>query len=134
MKILLDTHILLWVLTNDSKLTKKARDVICDSHNDIRYSIISPWEVEIKHLAHPGDFLLSAADLIQYCEQSGFTEVAIKDAHIMALSQLKRDDNIKSHKDPFDRILICQTLVDNMMLVTHDTLIAGYNLPCVMLV
>ena len=55
MKVLLDTHILLWTLSNYVKLSAKARNIIENEHNDIYYSLISVWEVEVKHLLHPDD-------------------------------------------------------------------------------
>ncbi len=72
MKILLDTHILLWTLSNDVKLPDKARKLIENEDNEIYYSIASLWEVEIKHLAHPDVMSVSAKEVAKYCEESGF--------------------------------------------------------------
>ena len=95
MKILLDTHILLWVLSNDAKLSEKARKLVENEENEIYYSIVSLWEVELKRLAHP---------------------------------------EAMPHKDPFDRMLICQATTENMLFVTHDSLIPGYCEPCILAV
>jgi len=134
MKILLDTHILLWVLSNDVRLPEKARKLIENEENEIYYSIISLWEVEIKHLLHPDAMTISAEELTQYCEQSGFQKLLIRERHIYALEGLKREEDAPPHKDPFDRMLICQAVTENMIFVTHDSLIPGYNEPCILAV
>ena len=71
MKVLLDTHILLWALSNDLRLPEKARKLIENENNEIYYSIISLWEVEIKHLTHPDAMSVSAEQIAEYCVQSG---------------------------------------------------------------
>ena len=72
MKLLLDTHILLWTLLGDDRLSKPARDAIADEGNDVYYSIVSPWEVEIKRMAHPDEMDLTAEELVKYARESGF--------------------------------------------------------------
>jgi len=134
MKILLDTHVLLWALSNDARLPDKARKLIENEENEIYYSIVSPWEIEIKHLLHPTAMTISAEELTEYCEQSGFQKVLIREKHIYALAGLKREEGMPPHKDPFDRMLICQAATENMIFVTHDSLIPGYNEPCIMAV
>ena len=134
MKILLDTHILLWALSNDTRLSVKARKLIESEENEIFYSIISLWEVEIKHLLHPDVLTVSAEELAEYCGQSGFQTVMIREKHIDPLAGLKWEEDAPQHKDPFDRLLICQASVENMLFVTHDSLILGYDEPCVLVV
>lgn len=134
MKILLDTHILLWAISNDARLPEKARKLILNEDNEIYYSMVSLWEVEIKHLAHPDVLTISAEELAEYCGQSGFQELQIHETHIFAMSGLKREEGTPPHKDPFDRMLICQAIVENMIFVTHDSLIPGYNEPCIVAV
>lgn len=134
MRILLDTHILLWALSNDDKLPEKARELIIDEENEIYYSIISLWEVEIKHLAHPDIMPVSAEEISGYCKQSGYNQIIIKENHIFNMRKLKRKKNALPHKDPFDRILICQADVENMVFITHDSLLPDYNKPCILFV
>lgn len=134
MNILLDTHILLWTLSNDERLPNKARKLIENENNEIYYSIISLWEVEIKHLTHPDAMPVSARQLTEYCVQSGFRKISIKESHIYAIADLKREKDAPPHKDPFDRILICQASTENMIFVTHDSLIGGYSEPCILTV
>ena len=131
MKILLDTHILLWAISNDARLSGKARKLIENEENDIYYSIISLWEVELKRLAHPEMMPISAESLSGYCEQSGIQRIMIREKHIYALADLKREENAPLHKDPFDRLLICQASTENMLFVTHDSLIPYYIDPCI---
>ena len=134
MKILLDTHILLWVLSNDAKLSEKARNLVENEENEIYYSIVSLWEVELKRLAHPEAMPVCAKELAEYCEQSGFQRILVMEKHIYALAGLKREENALPHKDPFDRMLICQAATENMLFVTHDSLIPGYCEPCILAV
>lgn len=134
MKILLDTHILLWALTDDPKLPQKARELILDPANQLYFSTISVWEVELKRLAHPKQMPLTAASLIRFTEIAGYRQITLKTSHICRLAALRRDDTAPIHKDPFDRILICQALEEGMMFLTHDPLLAGYLVPSVFLV
>lgn len=134
MNALLDTHILLWTLSNDARLPKKARNLIEDENNEIYYSIISLWEVELKHLTHPHAMPVSAKQLTEYCAQSGFHKVSLNEKHIYAMGDLKREKDAQPHKDPFDRILICQASIENMIFITHDSLIGGYNEPYILTV
>ena len=132
MRILLDTHILLWALSNDGKLPEKARELIENEENEVYYSVVSLWEVEIKHLAHPDIMPVSAEEIAGYCGQSGYKSVIIKEPHVFAMKELKREKDVKPHKDPFDRMLICQADVENMVFITHDSLISGYNKSCIL--
>lgn len=134
MKLLLDTHILLWTLTNDKKLSEKARKLIENEANEIYYSTLSLWEVELKHLAHPDMLPLTASELMNYCGQSGFKPQPLLDRHILGLSALKRQASAPAHKEPFDRVLICQASAENMLFLTHDASIAGYEEACILYV
>lgn len=134
MKVLADTHILLWALSNDARLPEKAAKLIENEENEIYYSIVSLWEVEIKRLAHPELMPLGAKQFAEYCEMSGFHRISVKEKHIFALESLKREEKAPPHKDPFDRMLICQASTENMLFVTHDSLIAGYEEPCILTV
>ncbi|MBR4703397.1 MAG: type II toxin-antitoxin system VapC family toxin [Oscillospiraceae bacterium] len=134
MKILLDTHILLWALTDDPHLPSKARRLIENPDNTVFYSIVSPWEVEIKRLAHPKEMALGAEELVGYCAESGFHCLPVREEHIFLLGSLQREPLSPPHRDPFDRIMVCQCASDNLLFVTHDALIAGYTDPCIFFV
>ena len=134
MKLLLDTHILMWALADDKRLSEKARVIIEDERNELYYSVISAWEVSIKHALHPESFDLSEEDMIRYCEQNNILPVPLSVRHIPALQTLKRSDSSPVHKDPFDRMMIAQAKTDGMLFVTHDGLIAYYDEACIMIV
>lgn len=131
MKLLLDTHILLWALSDDAQLPKKASKLLKNEKNEIYYSLVSLWEIQIKCLAHPGQMDFTAEQVAGYCAESGFYRLPISEEHIFCLQNLKRPESAPPHKDPFDRLLICQAMTENMLLVTHDRLIPDYNEPCV---
>lgn len=134
MKLLLDTHLLLWALLDSPQLPLQARTLILDQANSIHYSVASLWEVQIKHDAHPDRMLVGAQALARYCRQAGFLPLPIAERHIVALGSLSRVAGAPPHKDPFDRIMICQAKVDGLVLLTHDGLLAGYGEPCVLTV
>lgn len=131
MRILLDTHIMLWALTGDPHLPDKARRLIEDSRNEICYSILSLWEIELKHSIHPDQMPVTAQDVEEYCRQSGYQQVLLRGQHIYRLPGLMREPRAVPHKDPFDRMLICQAAVEDMLLITHDKRIAEYLDPCI---
>ena len=134
MKLLLDTHILMWALADDARLSEKARSIISDERNELYYSVVSAWEVSIKHALHPESFDLSEEALIDYCEQNEILPLSLSIRHIPVLSSLKRSDSAPAHKDPFDRVMIAQAKSDGLMFVTHDRLIADYDEACILIV
>ena len=105
MKILLDTHIILWSIANDPRLSPKAKGIIERADNEVFYSIISLWETELKRMAHPAEMSISAEQAAAYCHEQGYSRLALKKKHIYALSALKLEESAPPHKDPFDRIL-----------------------------
>lgn len=131
MKVLLDTHIALWALTEDRRLSKKAEDIINDANNVIYYSMISLWEISIKHAIHPSRIPLSPTDFLRYCNNSDFFELSIMAHHVLALDTLQRKVGAPPHKDPFDKLLVAQAKSENMIFLTHDELIAGYAESCI---
>ena len=132
MKLLLDTHILLWWLLDSEPLSQTARNLISDPKNEIYYSILSILEVELKYLAHPDSIDFSAKELLQYCEVLGFHQVNLTGEHILGLKALQRPENVPAHKDPFDRLLLCQAKAEGMVFLTHDRLIPYYQEACIL--
>ena len=131
MNILLDTHILIRALTADDKLSGKAKDFIVNPDNIIFYSAASIWEISIKHALHPDKIPFSGKELSSYCTQAGYEPLDISDRHVFALESLKRAESAKPHNDPFDRIMISQAKAENMLFLTHDTLLPDYNEACI---
>ena len=134
MKILLDTHILIWALTNNPLLPEKAKKIIMDSDNEIYYSIVSLWEVEIKHLTNPKNLVVSSKVISAVAEVSGYTLIPLNPLSIYRLPELKRPDSAPRHKDPFDKILICEAMTEEMVFLTHDSLISDYGVSNVLVV
>lgn len=122
MRILLDTHIILWAVTDSPKLPAAAREMIQDGHNQIYFSAASIWEVAIKHALAPEQLPVSSADLLKYVEQSGYAELPISAEHATAVERLP-----PVHKDPFDRILVAQACAEPMRLITQDRTLEKYG-------
>lgn len=132
MKILLDTHILLWAITEDSKLPIKAEEFITSPENETFYSSISIWEVAIKRSKHPNGIVnLSPQELVNLCKASGISALPLEVEHVYALETLSRSEDAPQHHDPFDRILLAQAKAEGMNFLTHDELMRGYNEPCI---
>ena len=127
MKVLIDTHIAIWAVSDDYKLSKAARDILLDESNEIYYSTASIWEVVIKHMAHPEKVIIDGDTLAQSCENTGFKVLPILNKHTLALKDLKYPDKAPRHNDPFDRIMIAQAKIEEMKFLTHDALIPYYN-------
>ena len=134
MKILLDTHLLLWTLQNDPRLSEKAKIIILDPDNIIYYSSVSIWEFAIKRAIYLNKFNFSEKDLSFYCKKAGFIPLNLKDEHIFMLNTLCRRENSPKHKDPFDRVLISQAKSENMIILSHDSKFSDYNEKCVFIV
>ena len=126
MKILLDTHILVWYFEDDAKLSQKARTLIEDDYNEIYYSLLSVLEIEIKHAAHPDRLSLNGEKFISYCQKLGFMQAPLGVEHVLEIKNLNRKENAPQHRDPFDRLMLCQAIVEDMKFMTHDARIAEY--------
>ncbi len=127
-EILLDTHMILWAMLEDSRLNNKMRDIIMNPENTIYYSIASMWEVQIKYARKK--MPISGIEFMHYCEQSGYHKLPIDDLHVVELAGLERDESAPYHNDPFDRILLSQAKAEGFSFLTHDSLFRGYNEPC----
>ncbi|MDO5424265.1 MAG: type II toxin-antitoxin system VapC family toxin [Eubacteriales bacterium] len=132
MKVLLDTHIILWALENSSKLPEQARKIIEDEENQIYYSTASIWEIAIKHKARPDKMRIDGRGLSEKCQASGFEMLPVSDRHVYELDTLTRPEDAPPHNDPFDRIMLSQAKADGLKFLTHDSLIPHYHEPCVL--
>lgn len=126
MKILLDTHMLLWAFTNDPSLSPDAIELISNNDNEIFYSTISTWEIALKHSLHPDMLPIDEKSFVEYCDKSGFNSIVLTNTHVQALAQLKSTDETK-HKDPFDRILMAQAISEQMLFLTQDSKLEAYK-------
>ena len=128
-ELLLDTHIILWMIMGDERLSQKARDLIKQSIGSIYYSVASMWEVQIKYALHK--LPISGTEFMHYCEQSGYHKLSIDDLHVVELANLVRDESAPPHNDPFDKIMLSQAKAEGFTFLTHDPFFRGYNEPCV---
>ena len=129
MKILLDTHIALWILTDDPRLSKNARVLIEDETNELYISTVSLWEIEIKNTKRPNIMKTTAADFFYFCDKAGFIPLAIENNHVLNLSTLP-----DIHNDPFDRMLLSQAGFENFKFMTHDSRISSYDMDYILTV
>jgi PIN domain nuclease of toxin-antitoxin system len=124
MKLLLDTHMLLWAAGNSQRLPEATRALLLDQDNDLVFSVASLWEIVIKSGLGRDDFRVDAALLRRELRINGYEELPIAADHVLAVANLP-----PLHKDPFDRLLIAQATVEGMTLITTDPLVAGYPGP-----
>ena len=120
MKLLLDTHILLWWLTQDQKLSQTETDIITDPDNLIFISAATAWEIAVKKMIGK---LEAPDDLPAALAANNFLELPITIDHSQKLYQLPLH-----HHDPFDRIMISQAMSEDLILMTRDTKIALYEI------
>jgi PIN domain nuclease of toxin-antitoxin system len=121
MKLLLDTHILLWAAGNPERLSVEARALMNDPENELFFSAASLWEIAIKNNLGRVDFQVNARLLRRGLLDNGYQELAINSVHAVSIDNLPM-----IHKDPFDRILVAQAMVEGITLLTADSLVAQY--------
>ena len=126
MNILADTHILLWSIYDDDKLSDKAKSYLIDGKNRFYYSLISIWEVAIKN--NIGKMPIPAEDLLEGCDEMGFVPLPLKKEHILQLRSLSEWE----HRDPFDRMLVAQAEAEKLQFLTEDRKILEYTSPCIL--
>lgn len=122
MRLILDTQIALWALTDSKRLGTAARKLILNPDNKIFVSSASVWEISIKHSLGRGDMPISGARAAELFAAAGYRELPVSWRHAAATEQLP-----PIHKDPFDRILIAQAMMEPMTLLTRDGILPGYG-------
>ena len=122
MNLLLDTHVALWAITDNPKLSQRARDLITAPKTNVWVSAANIWEIAIKYSLGRGDMPVSSQDAMRYFQESGYHFLAIDAEHAIAVEELPAH-----HQDPFDRMLVAQALVEPMRLMTHESLVALYS-------
>lgn len=120
MNLLLDTHVLLWWLADDSSLQSAARDAIRDESNIVHVSAATAWEISIKKALGKLD---APDDLANALEVNNFRSLEITVAHATKAGALPRH-----HDDPFDRLHIAQAQTEQLTLVTHDAKFRAYEI------
>jgi len=124
MKFLLDTHVLLWAAASPQRLSKAARSLMNDGDNELIFSAASLWEVTIKRQLGRKDFVAEPRLLRRGLIDNGYTELAITSEHAVTVEVLPA-----IHKDPFDRLLVAQAIVEGITLLTADPMLAQYPAP-----
>ncbi len=124
MKLLLDTHLLLWAAGEPDRLSAEARSLIESPDNELLFSAASLWEVAIKRGLGRHDFKVDARLLRRGLLDNGYRELPIISDHLVAIESLPT-----LHKDPFDRVLVAQAIVEGVTLLTIDSLVAQYPGP-----
>lgn len=121
MKLLLDTHLLLWAAGSPEQLPAAARALLEDSQNELLFSAASLWEIAIKRGLGRSDFKVDARLLRRGLLDNGYQELAVTSEHAVFIDSLP-----PLHKDPFDRMLVAQATVEGVILLTADALVAQY--------
>lgn len=122
MRLLLDTHVLIWSTAQPQKLSQKVTNLLADTNNDWVVSIASIWEMQIKFQLGKLNLNLPLAELIENLIQINEIQILpIELNHIYALKDLPQH-----HRDPFDRILIAQAIIENIPLLSIDKIFNAY--------
>ena len=124
MKLLLDTHVLLWAAGEPNRLSHEIRELLGDPENELLFSAASMWEITIKSGLGREDFQVNARLLRRGLLDNDYEELPIRSEHALAIDALP-----PIHRDPFDRILIAQATIEGIELLTADQVIARYPGP-----
>ena len=129
MRLLLDTHVVLWLLSDSARLTARDRTLIGSAEAECYVSAASWWELSIKQSRGVNALPMDTAEVRSAAVYAGLREVSITGAHALRVAGLP-----PLHRDPFDRMLIAQALCEPMRLVTADAVVASYASVCGVLI
>jgi PIN domain nuclease of toxin-antitoxin system len=119
MRLLLDTHILLWLMQDDSRLSQRAHGII-DNSAEVYVSVASIWEIAIKWRL--GKIVESPEEVDAALEKAGLIELPVSKRHAVSTAKLPL-----LHRDPFDRLLVAQAISEHLQLLTADSQLAPYS-------
>lgn len=122
MAYLLDTHALIWFLEGDERLSATAKEVMSNDDSNLYLSMASLWEMAIKISLGKLTLSRSLEQVIETLELQNITILSVKTPHVLALLNLPFE-----HRDPFDRLLICQALVENLRFISNENLFLRYG-------
>ena len=120
----MDTHLLLWATSQSARLSSEARELLADINNELVFSTASIWEVVIKFGRGRDDFEVDPRVLRRGLLENRYQELPVTGEHAAALASLP-----SLHRDPFDRLLVAQSLVEGITLLTSDPRVAQYPAP-----
>lgn len=124
MKLLLDTQVLLWAASGSKRITPALRRLLMDARHELLFSAASMWEVAIKHSLGRDDFRAEPTVLRRGLLDNGYQELPITGQHAVAVAALP-----VIHRDPFDRLLVAQAMIEGITLVTADEMLGRYDAP-----
>jgi PIN domain nuclease of toxin-antitoxin system len=124
MRYLLDTHFVLWIPLDDPRISAAARTIFLNPENSFIFSVSSIWEIAIKKRLGKPDFPHDPREMRTLLLENGYEELVIESRHAVLVDSIP-----PIHKDPFDRILIAQAMVEGITLLTADPVIAKYPGP-----
>lgn len=122
MRLLLDTHILIWALGEPERLTKEVRVALESLTNEVLFSAASIWEIAIKAQIARANFMVTPTEITQAAVNSGFVELPVRAEHGAMVLKLPFH-----HRDPFDRLLVAQAMTEPCRLITADTIPGRYS-------
>ncbi|MCO5083229.1 MAG: type II toxin-antitoxin system VapC family toxin [Rhizobiaceae bacterium] len=123
MRLLLDTHIAIWTLTEPKRIPELLMEMISDAENIVAVSVVAIWEIAIKHrLRRPDSPPFSGYEAIGHFETAGFNLLSVTPAHAAFVERLPM-----LHGDPFDRLMLAQAILENMQFVTYDRHLSRYD-------
>ena len=128
MNYLIDTHIAIFAMSSRKELSDDFINELINLNNRIYVSVASIWEVAIKSIKHPDKIPVNEKQFVKYCEEMEFEFLPIKIKHIINVRRLKTKDENILHKDPFDKLLLSQSLCENITLCTRDKVLLDYNM------
>lgn len=126
MRLLLDTHVLLWWLRDRAQIGARARSLIASPEVEVLVSVCSGWEIAIK--ARLGKLEVTSDEVFRHVRAEGFGIVPIETAHVAGIAALPQVDG---HRDPFDHLLLAQAVAERAVLMTADRILSRYRVPCI---
>jgi PIN domain nuclease of toxin-antitoxin system len=124
MRILLDSHLLVWTMSDSERLPAQARKLMDQDENELLFSVASIWKIAIQSELRRSDFCVDARRLRRNLLDYDYTELPVTGEHALAVCSLP-----PIHKDPFDRILVAQATAEGILLLTCDPVMGGYPGP-----
>ena len=135
MKLLLDTHIIIWALTDDNRLSDAAREMILSTDHIVLVSAASFWEISIKNQKAPEKCPYDEKIIFDYCKEAGFEMLPVLPEHVFALRSLKiKEGQYLANYDPFDRIILSQAKAEDAWFLSHDNIFSRYDEKCIKLI
>lgn len=133
MDILLDTHLAYWYLIGEESIPPMAKAMIEDRNNFVFVSLVSAWEIGIKHGKHPGAMPIDAGAFVEACREVGFTVLPVVEDQLLEAMKIETPEGVK-HADPFDRFLLGAANAFKMRFLSHDQKIGLYQSPYILFV